>query len=106
MATKPGEIYMIDLGIAGKVRPGLILSREDPRPPRDLILVAPLTTDYEGSEYEVPVGKPKFFRQESWVNLQGIQSMRPAILLRYLGRLDVAAMGRVREALRFTFQMD
>ena len=103
MVTKPGEIYMIDLGIAGKVRPGVVLSREDASPPRDLVLIAPLTTDYEGSEYEVPVGKPKFLRQESWVNLQGVQSMRPAILLRYLGRLDSTAMARIREGLRFTF---
>ena len=105
MANKPGDVHLIDLGIAGKVRPGVVLSREDAHAPRDLILVAPLTTDYEGSRYEVPVGKPKFLRQESWVNLQGIQSMRPAVLLRFLGRLDLSVMSRIREGLQFTFEL-
>ena len=29
MTPKPGEAYMIDLGLAGKLRPAVILSRED-----------------------------------------------------------------------------
>lgn len=105
MAARPGEIYMIDLGLAGKVRPGLVVSRDDDAPPRDLILVAPLTTENRGSRYEVAIGKPKFLQESSWVNLQGVQSMRPDVLLRRLGRLEETILSRVKEGLRYTFDL-
>lgn len=105
MATSPGDVFMIDLGMAGKVRPGVVLSREDNDPPRDLILVGPLTTEFRESRYEVPVGKPKFLREPSWLNLQGIQSMRPSVLLRKIGRLDAATMERIKDGLRFAFDL-
>ena len=60
MTTKPGEVYLVDLGFAGKVRPMVVVSREDSDPPRAVSLCAPVTTAYRGSEYEVDVGKPRF----------------------------------------------
>ena len=53
MKTKPGEIWLADLGLEAKTRPVLILSREDDDPPRSLIIYAPLTTQNRGSQYEV-----------------------------------------------------
>ena len=60
MRTRPGEVYRVDLGIAGKVRPMVVVSREDPDAPRALAICAPVTTAYRGSEYEVDIGKPRF----------------------------------------------
>jgi mRNA interferase MazF len=105
MAPRPGDVFMIDLGMPGKVCPGVVLSREDDAPPRDLILVGPLTTEFRGSRYEISVGKPKFLREPSWVNLQGVQSMRPAVLLRHLGGIDPATMAHVKTGLRFVFDL-
>ncbi len=51
--TKPGEVWLADLGLAAKTRPVLIISREDADPPRALVLYAPLTTQNRGSQYEV-----------------------------------------------------
>lgn len=36
MTPKPGEVYKADLGLAGKVRPVLVVSREDADAPRAL----------------------------------------------------------------------
>lgn len=70
MNPVPGELYPVDLGVAGKVRPAVIVSREDPDSPRALAICAPLTTQNRGSAYEVALGKLKFLDKESWINVQ------------------------------------
>ena len=42
MTPKVGEVFMLDLGYEGKVRPVVIMSREDPQAPRALALFVPL----------------------------------------------------------------
>jgi mRNA interferase MazF len=44
MNPQPGEGWLADLGLAAKTRPVIIVSREDPAPPRALVLYVPLTT--------------------------------------------------------------
>jgi Ni,Fe-hydrogenase maturation factor len=34
MNPKPGEVWLVDLGLAAKMRPVVIVSRYDPNPPR------------------------------------------------------------------------
>lgn len=46
MRTKPGEVYLVDLGFSGKVRPMVVVSREDADPSRAIVLCAPVTTAY------------------------------------------------------------
>ena len=75
MSPIPGELYLIDLGIVGKVRPAVVISREDLDAPRALTICAPLTTENRGSDYEVALGKLKFLDRESWVNIQGLTSL-------------------------------
>jgi hypothetical protein len=41
MNPQPGEIWLADLGLAAKTRPVVILSRQDPNPPRSLVLYVP-----------------------------------------------------------------
>jgi mRNA interferase MazF len=55
--TKPGEVYLVDLGMAAKVRPAVVVSRYDPDSPRALAVLVPLTTENRGSAYEIPLGK-------------------------------------------------
>jgi mRNA-degrading endonuclease toxin of MazEF toxin-antitoxin module len=47
MNPQPGEIWLADLGLAAKTRPAVIVSRQDPDPPRSLVLYVPLTTSGE-----------------------------------------------------------
>jgi len=71
MSPKPGEVWLADLGLAGKTRPVLIISREDPNPPRVLVIYIPLTTQNRGSRYEVEVGKLPFRLQHDLPGLEG-----------------------------------
>jgi mRNA interferase MazF len=105
MNPAPGELYLVDLGIIGKVRPAVILSREDPQSPRAVAICAPLTTRNRGSNYEVSLGKLKFLDKESWVNIQGLTSINHQKLLRRLGRLDALHFDKVKAALRFALNL-
>ena len=105
MTTRPGEVYKVDLGIAGKVRSMVVVSREDPDAPRALALCAPVTTAYRGSEYEVDIGKPPFLREQSYVNVQGLQAIQHHELIGPIGRLHPASMENIRVALRYILEL-
>ena len=105
MSPIPGELYLIDLGMVGKVRPAAVISREDPDAPRALSICAPLTTENRGSDYEVPLRKLKFLDRESWVNVQGLTSLGQEKLIRRLGRLTVPSMEQIKTALRFALDL-
>ena len=101
MRTKPGEVWLADLGIAGKTRPTLIVSREDGDPPRALVIQVPLTTKNRFSRYEVDLGKLPFLREPSVANVQGLASIPVARLQRRLGEVSGEMLAQVKEALRF-----
>ncbi len=105
MTTKPGEVYRVDLGIAGKVRPMVVVSRQDPDAPRALAVCAPITTANRGSEYEVDIGRPPFLRAQSYVNVQGLQAIQHHELNGPIGRLHPAAVGKIRAALKYVFDL-
>ncbi len=44
MTPKPGDVWLVDLGLAAKTRLAVIVSRYDPNPPRALVLYVPITT--------------------------------------------------------------
>lgn len=80
MNPLPGEIWLADLGLAGKTRPVVIVSRQDPEPPQALVLYVPLTTQPRDSPYEVPPPRLPFLDRESVANVQGLGSL-PTVLL-------------------------
>lgn len=101
----PRELYLVDLGLVGKVRPTVIVSREDPHCPRSISICAPLTTQHRGTAYEVPVGKLRFLEKESWINVQGLMSIGHERLLRRLGRINAGQLDAVKAALKFTLEL-
>ena len=105
MTRKPGEVYIVDLGMAAKVRPMVIISREDPSAPRALSICAPITSSNRGSKYEVPIGKPRFLSVEGYVNVQGIQAVQHHELQRKIGQLSQENMIEIRNALRFALEL-
>jgi mRNA interferase MazF len=105
MKIEPGEVYRVDLGYAGKVRYMVVISRFDPDPPRALVLCAPITTQYRESDYEVSIGKPKFLREPSYVNLQGIVAIQFRELQRRIGILDPRNLEEIKSAIRYTFDL-
>lgn len=105
MKAKPGEIWLADLGLAAKVRPVLIVSRNDPEAPRALTLYVPLTTQHRGSRYEIPVGHLPFLDAASVINVQGLGSVIEPRLERKLGQIPADLMVKVKEALRFALEL-
>lgn len=105
MTPAPGEVYLADLGIGGKVRPVLVVSRADPDAPRALTLCVPLTTQNRGSAYEVELPRVRFLRERSFANVQGLASFRYDELGGRLGQFESAALDRVRVALRYILEL-
>ena len=105
MTTDPGEVYLVDLGMAAKKGPMLVVSRKDPGAPRALSLCAPITTSNRGSAYEVPLGKHSFLREASWANVQDTQPVQHHELLRKLGRISPAELRAVKQALEWVFEL-
>ena len=105
MNPLPGELYLIDLGIVGKVRPAVTVSREDRDSPRAIAICAPLTTQNRGSAYEVALGKLRFLDKESWVNVQGLMAVGHEKMLRRLGRLSPGQLEQIKTALRFALDL-
>ncbi|MBK9169670.1 MAG: type II toxin-antitoxin system PemK/MazF family toxin [Bryobacterales bacterium] len=106
MKPRPGEIWLADLGIAAKTRPVVIVSREDPEPPRSLVLYVPLTTQRRGNSYEVPLPRLPFLDRESVANVQGLGSLPTVRLERKIGRLPTEAMKRLKDALTFALDLE
>ncbi|HJS20676.1 MAG TPA: type II toxin-antitoxin system PemK/MazF family toxin [Anaerolineales bacterium] len=105
MKARPGEIWLADLGLAAKVRPVLIVSRQDPHPPCALLTYVPVTTQQRGSAYEVPVGHLSFLDAASVLNVQGIGSLVEPRLERKLGHVSADVMAKVKDALRFALDL-
>ncbi|MEW6303513.1 MAG: type II toxin-antitoxin system PemK/MazF family toxin [Verrucomicrobiota bacterium] len=105
MNPRPGEVWLADLGLAAKTRPIIIISREDPDPPRVLTVYVPLTSQNRGSRYEVNLGKLPFLHEESVANVQGIGSLPTRRLERKIGDLPAAALSRVKDAIRFALEL-
>ena len=104
-SPKPGEVWKVDLGLAGKVRWFIIVSRHDPDAARALCLAVPITTKYRGSSYEVPLGKLPFLREESFANVQGLASLDWVDLESFSGQLPPPLLEKVRQSLRFTLEL-
>lgn len=105
MNPRPGEIWLADLGLAAKTRPVVIVSREDPDPPRSLVLYIPLTTQQRGSRYEVPLPRLPFLNRESVANVQGLGSLPTVRLERKIGSLSAALMDHLKDALVFVLDL-
>jgi mRNA interferase MazF len=86
------------MGMAAKVRPALVLSV--PLDPQDRVLVTltPHTTSVQGTRFEVVVPKP--FLQAGAFDAQGLITVARARLLRTLGRLQLAELVLVEEAVK------
>jgi mRNA interferase MazF len=81
-----GEIWLVDLGFAAKVRPCLVISIPAADEDRAIVTVIPHTTSLRGSRFEVSVKKR--FLQAGGFDAQNPISIPNAKLLRKLGNLS------------------
>ena len=83
--ARRGEVWMVDMGIAGKVRPCVLLTDYPADDELAMVTVLPHTTATKGNRWEIPIAKP--FLKPGAFHLQQIQSVSVAYLMRRLGVL-------------------
>lgn len=105
MKTEPGQVFQVDLGIAGKLRFSVVVSREDSDPPRALALCVPITTQNRGSAYEVELPRVRFLREQSYANVQGLQAVQHHELRGPVGRFSSATKDTIKDALRYAMDL-
>src|ERR1035438_3427924 len=105
MIPKVGEVYMLDLGYEGKFRPIVIMSREDAQAPRALSLFVPLTKESRGSRYEVTMPRVPWLKLQSYADAQGIGAVGHHELKDQIGRFEPAVVARIKEAIRWAFDL-
>ena len=96
--VNPSEVWMVDLGMAAKVRPALLLTGEPAPDELDLVTVLLHTTSLRGNRWELNIPKP--FLKPGVFHLQQVQTVSTIKLERRLGILTAEEMNRVRNALR------
>ena len=96
---------MLDLGYEGKFRPIVIMSREDGQAPRALSLFVPLTKESRGSRYEVTMPRVPWLKLQSYANVQAIGTVGHHELTNRRGRFEVATVARIKDAIRWAFDL-
>lgn len=86
MTAARGELWLVDLGMAAKVRPALVISVPADDGDRALVTIVPHTTSLRGSQFEVAVSVPVL--RAGAFDTQNLITIPQAKLIRRLGRLS------------------
>ncbi len=93
-----GEVWLVDLGLAAKVRPCLVLSVPLEDEDRALVTLVPHTTSVYGSRFEVDV-QTRFLKSGVF-DAQNLVTIPRAKLIRQLGELSTEQLAAVEDAVR------
>jgi len=85
-----GEVWLVDLGLAAKIRPCLVLGVPSADEDRALVTVVPHTTSLRGTRYEISI--PAHFLRSGGFDVQGIITVPTVRLMRPLGTLSAAQL--------------
>ena len=96
--AQQGEIWSVDLGMAAKVRPCLLLTDFPADDELALITVLPHTTSLHGNRWELAIPKP--FLKPGAFHFQQVQSVSVARLVRKLGAVTPQEWQQVQNRLR------
>ena len=92
-APRRGEVWLVDLGLAAKIRPCLVLGVPSADEDRALVSVVPHTTSLRGTRFEIAVSarflKPGAFDTQGIVTIPTVRLMRP------LGTLSTEGLNKV-----------
>jgi mRNA interferase MazF len=93
-----GEVWLVDLGMAAKVRPCLVMSLPALEQDRALVTLIPHTTSTRNSRFEVPI-EQRFLRKGAF-DAQNIITIPTVKLLRKIGSLSDAELNLVEKSVR------
>ena len=95
---KRGDIWLVDLGLAQKVRPAVVLSITYLDHERALITYVPRTTTLRQTRFEVAHRAPGF--DLGAFDAQSIGTMPTIRFMRRIGALDANTLAKVEDAVR------
>lgn len=90
-AAKPGDIWLVDLDMAAKVRPCLILTPPPHHDDLDVFTVVAHTTAVRGSRWEISIPKP-CLNDDGAFDVQRVATVASVKLERKLGELSSVEM--------------
>jgi mRNA interferase MazF len=93
-----GEVWLVDLGMAAKVRPCLVISVPPGEEERALFTLVPHTTAVRGTRFEC--GVPVHFLKAGAFDAQGLVTVPKPHMLRSLGRLSQEQLSLVEVKVR------
>ena len=93
-----GEVWLVDLGMAQKTRPALILNVPHGDSDRVIVTVVSHTTSLRGSPFEIAVAVP--FLREGAFAVQSLTTIPAKHALRRLGSLTPAQLAPVEQGVR------
>ena len=99
MDPRHGEVWLADLGIAGKTRPVVVLLADNVSASRTLIIYVPVTRQSRGGELEVSLGNVAFLDSNSLANVQAIGAAPRVRFERRLGTLSPPDLLAIKRAL-------
>jgi mRNA interferase MazF len=105
MTPKVGEVYIVDLGYEGKVRPVVVVSREDTDAPRALSVVVPLTSQNRGSRYEVKMPRVPWLNLQSFADVQALGSVDHHELMNRRGKFEAGVVKQIRDSIRWALEL-
>lgn len=91
------ELWLVDLGYWGKVRPVLVVSVPFLETERRLVTIVPHTTSVAGTRFEINIAHPALARGA--FDVQQTAAVQAVKFVRRLGFLDAAQMDRIEHAL-------
>ncbi len=98
-----GEVWLVDMGYAGKVRPALVLSVSIEEDERVLTTVVPHTTSNRETRFETP-SNVRWLKDGSF-DAQGIATFPSVKLIRKLGVLPADQLLLVEVCVRSWLQL-
>jgi len=93
-----GEVWLVDLGLAAKARPAVVLSIPFLDNERAVYAIMPHTTAVRGGRFEVVMKVP--WLAPGAFDAQGIRNLPGSAFVRLLGDLDPAQMQRIAQAIK------
>ena len=93
-----GEVWLVDLGMAAKVRPCLVLSVPVTDADRALVTLVPHTTSVRGSRFEVSTNRR--FLGHGAFDMQNLITIPLVKLIRKLGKLEENDLPPLETAVR------
>ena len=94
-----GDVWIVDLGFAGKLRPCVVLSIPSLDQDRALVTVVPHTTSLRGSRFEVSIAS--WLLGEGAFDAQNLVTLPHPRLVWRLGALSAQDLAAVENAVRF-----